>query len=366
MSNNIWGYQGLQTPLENLTQGNYNVADYTNMRKEFSARLSALENAGGFQPTNVTISGFCSVVPGSQGYGNLTTSGYAQVGGYLTVAGAVTCNAGLTVTGTLQAGSLSFADISATSASISGNCSVGSLSSLGNITSSSGSITGLQFVGGGAGLTGVTGTDATKLPLTGGTLTGALTVSSGALTVSSGNITATSGQFVGNGAGLTGITSTDPTKLPLAGGTMTGSITSQSISVLPGYTIYNNKGNKFSFFSNTYAGPFIVNQQNGSVHDYIKLLNNTPCTVSLVNLVTTDNQNYQDQQRLATITKRNMVNGDYSVSVVPPLNYVFNSKGAINASTYTIPLGVFSVTFMINSVSSQLAYEIDVISTVTV
>jgi hypothetical protein len=266
-------------------------------------------------------------------------------GNISTVAGQFIGN-GAGLTGVTDAGALPKA----------GGTMTGALTvSSGNITATTG-----QFVGNGAGLTGITSTDPNALPKAGGTMTGALTVSAG-------NITATTGQFVGNGAGLTGITSTDVTKLPLAGGSMTGSITSQYISVLPGYTIFNYKGNKFSIFQNTTAGQsFTVVSQNSSVHDYIKLLNNSSCTVSLVNLVTTDNQHYQDQQRLATITKRNMHNADYAVTVLPPLNYLFNSKDAINAASYSIPLGVFSVTFMINSVSSQAAYEIDVISTVNV
>lgn len=279
MSNNIWGYQGLQTPLENLTKGDYNVADYTNMRKEFNARLQALENAGGFIPTNVSIQGYCSIVPGTGGFGNFSASGNSIL------------------TGTLTVGQ---------NATFSSNLSVG------------------------------------------------------------GNITSVSGQFIGNGAGLTGIVATDSTKLPLAGGTMTGSLSTQAVSVINGYNVFNYKGNKFTVFANTNAGPFTVLQQNSSVHDYIKLTGNVSCTVSLTNLVTTNNQYYQDQQRLATITKRNMVNGDYTVIVLPPLNYVFNSKVAVNASSYSIPLGVFSVTFMINSVSSSLAYEIDVISIVNI
>lgn len=142
MSNNIWGYQGLQTPLENLTQGNYNVADYTNMRKEFNARLQALENAGGFIPTNVSIQGYCSVVPGTNGYGNLSATGSTILGGTLNVASTATFQSGVSVAGTLSVSNVNISNFTASTATISGN-----------ITSTSG-----QFIGNGAGLTGVTAT----------------------------------------------------------------------------------------------------------------------------------------------------------------------------------------------------------------
>jgi hypothetical protein len=61
-------------------------------------------------------------------------------------------------------------------------------------------------------LTNVTGTDPTKLPLTGGTLTGSLTVDA-------------PGIISGDGSGLTGVTANDPTKLPLAGDTLAGDFT---------------------------------------------------------------------------------------------------------------------------------------------
>lgn len=103
MSNNIWGYQGLQTPLENLTRGNYNVADYTNMRKEFGARIQALENSGGFQPTNITMYGYLDLIPGSAGNGDLSVAGTSVMNGSLTVGGNVVCSSDLTVSGTLNA-----------------------------------------------------------------------------------------------------------------------------------------------------------------------------------------------------------------------------------------------------------------------
>jgi len=198
MSNNIWGYQGLQTPLENLTQGNYNVADYTNMRREFNARLQALENAGGFIPTNVSIQGYCSIVPGTNGFGNFSATGSTTLGGTLNVASTATFQSGVSIAGALSVSTLNISNLSANALTVSGN-----------ITSTAG-----QFIGNGSGLTGVNGTDSTKLPLVGGTLTGALNTQ---------NIVVSGGFGIsGNGSGLTNIN--DITKLPLAVGTVSGAL----------------------------------------------------------------------------------------------------------------------------------------------
>ena len=81
-----------------------------------------------------------------------------------------------------------------------------------------------SFYGNGSGLTGVLGTDNTKLPLAGGVLTGALTGTIGLFTtsLSAPNL---SGAHHGDGSKLTGVLGTDNTKLPLAGGVLTGALT---------------------------------------------------------------------------------------------------------------------------------------------
>jgi hypothetical protein len=121
MSNNIWGYQGLQTPLENLTKGDYNVADYTNMRKEFNARLQALENQGGFIPTNVSIQGYCNIVPGSNGFGNFSATGSTILGGTLSVASTATFLSGVSVAGALSVSNINISNFTANSATVSGD-----------------------------------------------------------------------------------------------------------------------------------------------------------------------------------------------------------------------------------------------------
>ena len=95
----------------------------------------------------------------------------------------------------------------------------------------SGAVTGASFTGAHAGdgseLTNVTGTDATKLALAGGTLSGALTGTSATF---SGAVTGASftGAHVGDGSMLTNVAGTDATKLALAGGTLSGALTGTS------------------------------------------------------------------------------------------------------------------------------------------
>jgi hypothetical protein len=80
--------------------------------------------------------------------------------------------------------------------------------------------------GDGSNLTGISTTDGTKLPLSGGTLTGALIGTTATFTTSI-SAPALSGTFYGDGSKLTGIVGTggtDTTKLPLSGGTLTGDL----------------------------------------------------------------------------------------------------------------------------------------------
>lgn len=91
--------------------------------------------------------------------------------------------------------------------------------------------TGGKFRGDGSLLTGISVggvVDSTKLPLSGGTLTDSLTGTRATFTVSISS-PALSGTFYGDGSRLTGVvaaggTASDPTKLPLTGGTLTGNL----------------------------------------------------------------------------------------------------------------------------------------------
>lgn len=75
-----------------------------------------------------------------------------------------------------------------------------------------------KYYGDGSSLTSVIGTDSSKLPLSGGTLTGNLTGTSATFT------SVSAAKFLGDGGSLTGL-NVDTTKLvPLSGGTMTGTL----------------------------------------------------------------------------------------------------------------------------------------------
>jgi hypothetical protein len=134
---------------------------------------------------------------------------------------------------------------------------------------------------------------------------------------------------------------------------MTGPLSTQAVSVISGYNVFNYKGNKFTSFANTNAGPFTVLQQNSSVHDYVRLTGNTSCTVNLANLIITGSQYYQDGQRLVTITKSNNFSSNYTVTVNAPTGYFFFTLSSAGVTSYFMAANVFSVTFMISNVGGS-------------
>lgn len=165
MAGNIYGYQGVHTPLESVTQGRYTLSDYTSMRTELTSRLIALENQGGFIPTNVEITGYLHMLPGGAGMGEIeTTSSITGESLYinsLAECGSLQCNGNLAVGGT----------VSATAVNFSGNVGVTGLLTTNDIF-----INATHTISGdGSGLFNLN--DNTKLPLLGGTISGNLTVS---------------------------------------------------------------------------------------------------------------------------------------------------------------------------------------------
>lgn len=96
MSSNIFGYQGVNTPLESLTNGRYSLADYTTLRETVDARLNTLEKQQA-TPENVVVNGSLSIVPNNIAGGYLTASGNGSFGGTLYAAANISTNAGLYV-----------------------------------------------------------------------------------------------------------------------------------------------------------------------------------------------------------------------------------------------------------------------------
>ena len=96
MSSNIFGYQGVNTPLESLTNGRYNVADYTTLRETVDARLTVLEKQQAV-PENVTVNGSLSIVATATGAGTLTAAGSGSFGGTLYASGNIASNGGMVV-----------------------------------------------------------------------------------------------------------------------------------------------------------------------------------------------------------------------------------------------------------------------------
>ncbi len=97
--------------------------------------------------------------------------------------------------------------------------------SSGDITAATGTITAAAFIGDGSGLTGLAGSDDSRVLKTGDTMTGALTVAADFFT--SGNISAATGTvtalaFMGDGSGLTGVVAAG--SVAKTGDTMSGSL----------------------------------------------------------------------------------------------------------------------------------------------
>jgi hypothetical protein len=372
------------------------------MRTELTSRLIALENQGGFVPTNVEITGYLHMLPGGSGNGEIeTTSSITGESLYinsLAECGSIQCNGGLSAT-TLSAGTTTFG---------------------GNVTINGGSI----ISGNGSGLTNIN--DITKLPLTGGNISGTLGVggtitmlglapvgydnnivhqddslivaSNGTQsqnltlstwsnttsglrispasvllgaggsaayyptasiectgtqvtltgnTITYGNISVVApGKFIGDGSLLTNVTATtsDPTKLPLTGGNLTGALTtSAGVNITCGGDIFGS-GYKLSlieFFGYDQAPNSTVVPDTYSKFTQIVLNNSNTVTVNLQNLSASTSQ-FPDGARYISITKRSMSVLDFVVTVIAPPGYLFYTPTAFQVSTITLGLGVFS------------------------
>ena len=311
MAGNIYGYQGVHTPLESVTQGRYTLSDYTNMRTELTARLIALENQGGFVPTNVEITGYLHMLPGGSGTGEIETT--SSITG-----------ASLYINTEAHCGNL-----------VCDNTAVFG----GNLTVNGGSI----LTGNGSGLTNIN--DITKLPLSGGTLTNSLTITA-------------PGKFIGDGSLLTGVVATDATKMPLAGGTFSGTVYFSNPNPAVNY-----KRNKLWIYDNLVGVTYTPTQTLTSNHDHIRLNYNNACTVDLANLNCDNDAYWQDGMRTITIAKVASVLGGFAVTVNMPTGYLYYDMTSGGTSVTTIGAGVFSVTYqLINFYWGGAGARVDLIS----
>ena len=373
MSSNISGFQGVNTPLQSMTNGKYTLADYTKMNTLFGARITALEKAVAFNPNNVTISGYVNVQPNASNSGTLQTAGGAQIGGNLQVNKSLTVTENAYIGGSLQvSGALSFASLA-----------VNTFTS--NTINNSGLTTSNSFSGNGAALTAVPAVSVPYSGLTGAVPTwnqntagNAATATNVAYSGLTGAVPTWNQSTTGNAAtatnvpysGLTGAipiwnqnttgnaatatSASDKTRLSLSGGSMTGQINAQNILFAPNSQAYNYKRNRYSSFNNLPAGIYTPTQQNGSVHDYVRLEFNNACTVDLAALTIINNTYYQDKQRFVTVTKKAVSLGPFAVTLLPPTGYLFYDATLNGAATYAIPSGVFSVTFLISNFSGNV------------
>lgn len=402
MAGNIYGYQGVHTPLESVTQGRYTLADYTSMRTELTSRLIALENQGGFVPTNVEITGYLHMLPGGAGMGEIETTSSitgeslyinseaqvgslqcnnnATVGGTTTFAGNVTVNGGAILSGN-GSGLTNINDITKlplTGGNISGNLGVGGTVSIVGYAGS-GQNNPMVHLGDSL-LLGINGSQTQELTLTtwsnttsglhltpSSVLLGAggsasyypsasigcsgTTVTLTGNTTTAGNITVSApGKFIGDGSLLTGVTSTasDPTKLPLAGGLMSGTITAHDINFEVNFAAQNYKRNAYFEYENLPSGVYTPSQNTKSNHDLIVLVYNNTCTVNLQNLNCDNDSAWQDGMRTVTIIKRAQPS-TFTVTVLPPTGYTFTDGVVVGASSYTLAGSIYTASFMLTN-----------------
>lgn len=287
MAGNIYGYQGVHTPLESITQGRYTLSDYTQMRTELGARLQALENIGGFIPNDVVITGFLNVEPGPNGAGQIVSTS-SITGESLQIAlqancGNIVCNNTLVVGSTISSvGSMAVGGNLQVTGAISGeSLNVPHQATCGNIVCNTSLVVG------------------STISTVGGMAVG-------------GNLQVT-GVISGNGSGITGVTAT---------------VISTFIS-------------KDQGLNENYSPPSNTTKQTTLALQYTNA-----CTVSLANFSVSPAL-FPDGIRYFTIIKGANPTAPYTVTITPPLGYTFFSPSGANIASYSMGVTTYSLTMVI-------------------
>jgi hypothetical protein len=297
MSSNIFGYQGVNTPLESLTNGRYNVADYTTLRETVDARLSVLEKEQA-TPQNVTVTGSLTVTASNTQSGFITAAGAGSFGGSLYAASGISTNSGIIASSLISTGvGIQFPDSSIqTTAAVS--LAPGSFTSSNIVVNASGAISSIS--------SGVS-----LVPLTPGTYTNSTVTVNGSGIISAVSAGSNASAFVNL---LITTASSGTTYIPSA-----------------------------STFKNT---EIIVNGNNSF-------------GINLLNLTCEDESAFPDGVRYVSITKAAVATGDYTITVSCPANtsgfpYRFYTASGQDIANYLLNTGKSGVTFMIyrNSVGS--------------
>jgi hypothetical protein len=198
-----------------------------------------------------------------------------------------------------------------------------------------------KFIGDGSLLTGISSSLATNLS---GGAAGKVPYQSGIGTTLFSAVGSPGQVFTSQGAAAptwTAVSTSDPTKLPLTGGTMTGSI---------GFTApacaQNYKQNYFQAWSTIDYTPF---QLNPSTHDVFRYTSTVATILRLTNNGANNLSDYQDGMRIITVLKPNNGVGGYTMTIYPPTGYLFYYAGVDGGASYPMAFADFSVTFMLVS-----------------
>ena len=399
MSSNISGFQGVNTPLQSMTNGKYTLADYTKMNTTFGARITALEKAVAFNPNNIVIGGSLTIQPNSTQAGTLSVASNGTINGNLSVAKTLTVTQNAIVNGTLSvAGAVTYNTLAVN------NLNTMEIANSGNISSAT-------FSGDGAGLTSVVAAQVSTsntggntahylcmvdsnvtedhsihtdgglhyIPstnvLTATSFTGSLTGNADSATNCTNLMNGTDGQipyqsavsttsFVPTGAPGQVLTSqgafapawatpgviNDPTKMPLAGGQFTGNVQFTA----PACAI-NYKQNQYAAW---FLSSFDTFQLNPSTHDVFSYQGSASAPLAPEIYLTNngaDSSYYQDGMRLITVIKpvNDSLSTGYAINVYPPTGYQFRYFGVDGGLSYTMSTTTFSVTFMLVSAAKN-------------
>jgi len=370
MSQNIFGYQGVNTPLASLTRGRYNVADYTQLREQFNARITALEKSDSLQQNEI-IQGYLQIVASSTQTGYLSVASTGSFGGSLQTAGNLNALGGLSISqnATIGANAVVNGQTTLAKTELYTDYETSTTPSLLIQDTAENTQPRLYFLpnvpsaafnpsvntSGSSCIvsTNITGT-ALPQPLF---LTVQSTTASGVrIDGISTKIRGGAGEIFVSGTGINlqgspvtistqanfqNVINASANGIQFSDGSIQTSAPQTSPAIVVNDLYYSQTTNEVITI------PAASNKQTEIVLNF-----NVNCTVQLLNLDTEDATLFPDGIRYVSISKANMAAGDYTVTVQCPafggaFPYTFYTQSGANASTYSLNTGKYGVTFMI-------------------
>lgn len=376
MSQNIFGYQGVNTPLASLTRGRYNVADYTTLRQEFNARITALEKKQASQENEI-IKGYLQIIASTTQTGYLSVASTGSFGGSLQTAGNLSALGGLSITQNATIGANAVVngqttlaktelytdyDTSTTPSLLIQDTAENTkprLYFLPNVPSAAFNpcvnTTGSSCIVS----TNITGTalpqplfltvqsttasgvriDGVSTKINGGA--GEISVSGTGINMLGSPVT------ISTAANFQSVINTSASGIQFSDGSIQTTAPQNAPAIIVTDLYYNQN-----------LGDIITPAANSSKQTELVLNYNNSCTINLLNLTAEDATAFPDGVRYVSITKAAVAVGDYTVTVNCPSSgspsaYPFYTPSGQNVSTYSLNVGKYGVTFIITKFGSR-------------